>query len=125
MFGGRRRTGTSLGRSIMGKRHRFSVGGEITHLPEVCALLADVEAPAKRAPVRPKGSTSSSTSFNPSDFTPKKRVMSAGGKARIAAAQRARWAKRNATPAGKVAKRSSTSRKAPTGAVGKGSVASR
>ena len=50
---------------------------------------------------RPKGSTNKAISFNPEEFAPKRRIMSAAGKERIAAAQRARWAKQKKTVSAK------------------------
>ena len=50
---------------------------------------------------RPKGSTNKATSFNPEEFAPKRRTMTAAGKERIAAAQRARWAKQKMTDSAK------------------------
>ena len=90
---------------------------EISRLRQVRDLLAGVErvskstltdtqfdlsaeAAPKRGRGRPKGSTNKTTSFNPSEFSPKRRTMSPEGRARIAAAQRARWAQRNGTAAG-------------------------
>lgn len=64
-------------------------------LHNIHAALA--EALPKRGPGRPKGSTNKAASLTPPDFARKPRVMSAEGKARIAAAQRARWAKQNGT----------------------------
>lgn len=71
---------------------------EIARLQQAKALLSGAEAPTKRGPGRPAGITKSgaATSFNPADFAPaprKGRTMSAEGRARIAAAQKARWAK--------------------------------
>jgi len=64
------------------------------------ALLTDTFslAPAKRKPGRPATASGSgkATSFNPADFDAKarkRRGMSAAGRARIAAAQKARWAR--------------------------------
>lgn len=50
---------------------------------------------------RPKGSKNKATSFNPEEFATKRRRMSAAGKERIAAAQRARWAKQKGTDVAK------------------------
>lgn len=63
-----------------------ALDAEIAHLQQVRALLVGTEQPAKRRPGRPKGSIGA----NPDRTVPRKRVMSAAGKARIAAAQRAR-----------------------------------
>ncbi len=48
---------------------------------------------------RPKGSKNKATNSNPEEFATKRRTMSAVGKERIAAAQRARWAKLKGTDA--------------------------
>ena len=83
---------------------------EIRRLTQIRDLLADVTdasslgvtqriathsgisgEPRRRG--RPKGSKNKATSFNPEEFATKRRTMSAAGKERIAAAQRARWAK--------------------------------
>jgi hypothetical protein len=62
----------------------------------VLLLEQTTEAEPVRRPGRPKGSANKATSFNPEEFAPKKRAMSAEGKARIAAAQKKRWAAQNA-----------------------------
>lgn len=71
-----------------------SLRAEIAKLQRVLDLLVEgtgeVDEPRRQG--RPKSSTSQSTSFNPEEFAPKKRTMSAEGKARIAAAQKKRWA---------------------------------
>lgn len=75
------------------------------------------EPVVKRGPGRPKGSgsksatapakktlgrpPSKSTSFDPKELAPKRRTMSPEGKARIAAAQRARWARQHGEAAAK------------------------
>ena len=57
------------------------------------ALLDEPSTPEPaRRPGRPSGSGNRATSFNPEEFAPKKRTKSAEGKARIAAAQKKRWA---------------------------------
>jgi hypothetical protein len=61
---------------------------QISQLQEAKALLTGTVA--KKGPGRPEKSTSASISAN---VKPAKRTMSAEGKAKIAAAQQARWAK--------------------------------
>ncbi len=91
---------------------------EISRLTQIRDLLADVNdassagttqraiadsgnssEPKRRG--RPRGSKNKATSFNPEEFATKRRTMSAAGKERIAAAQRARWAKQKGTDAAK------------------------
>ena len=91
---------------------------EIVRLTQIRDLLADVNdassagatqraiadsgnssEPRRRG--RPKGSKNKATSFNPEEFATKRSTLSAAGKERIAAAQRARWAKQKGTGAGK------------------------
>ena len=62
-------------------------------------ITAAAAVAPKRGRGRPKGSTNKSTSFSPSTVPAKRRKMSAAGRERIAAAQRARWAKQNGTAA--------------------------
>lgn len=88
-----------------------AIDGEISRLTQARTLLngfnttgspAEQVAPST-APRRgrPKGSKNKATSFNPGEFTrPKRRSMSPEGKARMAAAQRARWARQHGTVAG-------------------------
>jgi hypothetical protein len=59
---------------------------EISRLQSARALLADT--PLKRGPGRPKASE------QPAARAPKKRHLSAKGRAAISAAMKARWAKR-------------------------------
>ena len=61
------------------------------------SLAASAEIAPKRGRGRPKGS---SNRLRSSEIPPKRRTMSAAGRERIAAAQRARWAKQNAASAG-------------------------
>lgn len=95
---------------------------EIARLRSVRDLLADSELPAKRRG-RPKGSTNKEASSSAPGGVRKKRTMSAEGKARIAAAQRARWAKLNspAKSSGKtvLAKRTSGKKAAKQGSSSK------
>ena len=74
---------------------------EINKLQRVLDLLLEqtTEPEPVRRPGRPKGSANKAISFNPEEFAPKKRTISAEGKARIAAAQKKRWAAQKATPA--------------------------
>ena len=69
-----------------------SLHAEIAKLQGVLELLTGKPAEAKSRGGRPKGSGNQATSFNPEEFAPKKRTLSAEGKARIAAAQKKRWA---------------------------------
>lgn len=71
-----------------------SLRDEITKLQRVLDLLLEGagEVNEPRRPGRPKSSSNQFTSFNPEEFAPKKRTMSAEGKARIAEAQKKRWA---------------------------------
>jgi hypothetical protein len=69
-----------------------AIDEQIAQLEKVKALLTDAEnVTAKRGPGRPplKATVSESAITK----TPKKRKMSAAGRARISAAQKARWAK--------------------------------
>ena len=77
-----------------------SLRAEIAKLERVLELLLDEPSASKevRRPGRPKGSGNRATSFNPEEFAPKKRTMSAEGKARIAAAQKKRWAAQKSAP---------------------------
>ncbi len=74
-----------------------SLDVEINRLRQVRELLAG-HPEVRRG--RPKGSTNkaqkAAISFNPAEFLRPKRTMSAEGKERIAAAQRARWARQHA-----------------------------
>ena len=92
------------------------LNAEITRLTYARDLMAgqDTEAPRRRG--RPKGSTNKATSFDPEQFlAPKRRTMSPEGKARIAAAQKKRWAAQKSKPAQKTtpAKSSSPRNSAP------------
>lgn len=75
-----------------------SLDGEIARLREARALLAGVEVQAKRGPGREE-KTALGAVMQQIDAAPKKRMMSAEGRERIAAAQRERWAKKNAIAA--------------------------
>jgi hypothetical protein len=94
-----------------------AIDEEIARLQQTKALLSGV--PLQRKQSRPaKAAGNKATSFNPADFTakPKRRTMSTGGRARIAAAQRARWA------ASKVAKKKATPKPSSTSATKKSAV---
>ncbi len=73
------------------------------------------EAPEPRRRGRPKGTASKAISFNPEEFAPEKwRTMSPEGKARIAAAQKKRWAAQKSKPAKRTSPaKSSSTRKSP------------
>lgn len=69
-----------------------SINEEINRLQQVRDLLAGNNGRAKRGPKAPIAATS--FSFGSNGAAPKKRrTISAAGRARIAAAQKARWAK--------------------------------
>ena len=74
-----------------------AIDAEIAQLQKVKALLTGTDLTTKRKPGRPAGVAASNkaTSFNPVEFAKKikRRSMSAEGRAKIAAAQKARWAK--------------------------------
>jgi hypothetical protein len=71
-----------------------ALDAEIEQLKRARALLAGVSPQPKRG--RPAGAKGNkATSFNPAEFAakaPKRRTMSAAARAKVAAAQRARWA---------------------------------
>ena len=78
----------------------LTIDAEILRLQQAKALLTETSSPtpAKRKPGRPATTSGSgkATSFNPAHFDAKprkRRGMSAAGRARIAAAQKARWAR--------------------------------
>ena len=62
------------------------IDAEIAKLQRVRSLIADTEAIAKRTVGRPKGAKAAAKTKT------KKRVLSAEARARIAAAQKKRWA---------------------------------
>ncbi len=83
-----------------------AIDEKISRLTQIRSLLGGVDTAAAvpktptpdsaRRRGRPKGSKNKATSFTPSEFSPpKRRTMSPEGKARIAAAQRARWARQH------------------------------
>jgi len=78
----------------------LAIDAKISRLQQAKALLTDTSSVtrAKRKPGRPVAASGSgmATSSKPGDFnvmSRKRRGMSDGGRARIAAAQKARWAK--------------------------------
>ena len=78
----------------------LAIDTEISRLQQAKALLSDVSSVthAKRKPGRPVAASGSgkATSFKPAEFnvmSRKPRAMSDAGRARIATAQKARWAK--------------------------------
>ena len=75
----------------------LAIDAEIAQLQKVKALLTGTDLTTKRKPGRPAaaGARNKATSFNPVEFAkkPKRRTMGAEGRARIAAAQKTRWAK--------------------------------
>jgi hypothetical protein len=93
--------GYALEGGFMNTNHIIlTIDAEISRLQQAKALLTDTSSltPAKRKPGRPATSSGSGkvTSFNPADFAAKprkRRGLSSAGRARIAAAQKARWAR--------------------------------
>jgi hypothetical protein len=78
----------------------LAIDAEIARLQQAKALLAG--EPGGRKPGRPakKASLSKATSFSPAGFakkTPARRTLSPEAREKIAAAQRARWAKSKKT----------------------------
>jgi hypothetical protein len=78
----------------------LTIDAEISRLQQAKALLTNTSSVshAKRKPGRPAATArgGKATSFNPAEFDAKRRkrrVLSAEARARIAAAQKARWAK--------------------------------
>ena len=75
----------------------LAIDAEIAQLQKVKALLTGTDLTTKRKPGRPAaaGARNKTTSFNPVEFAkkPKRRTMGAEGRAKIAAAQKTRWAK--------------------------------
>jgi hypothetical protein len=68
------------------------IDGEISKLKQARVLLLGSDGPVKRSPGRPK-----STSSVAKVAIPKKRVLSAAGRARISAALKKRWAEKRKT----------------------------
>ncbi|HEV2275447.1 MAG TPA: hypothetical protein VGR96_14845 [Acidobacteriaceae bacterium] len=87
----------------------LAIEDEIARLQRARVLL--MEKPAakvQRSRTKVAGGAGEATSFRPADFdvrAGKRRVLSAAGRARIAAAQRARWAREKGTAAAKKAVR--------------------
>lgn len=76
----------------------LSIDAEISRLEQVRELLRGTSNDRRptRKSSRPARTSGRSTSFNPAEFpapTRRRRKLSADGRAKIAAAQRARWAK--------------------------------
>jgi hypothetical protein len=70
-----------------------ALDAEIEQLQRARTLLSGPSPQPKRG--RPAKARTKAASFNPAEFAakvPKRRTMSAAGRARVAAAQRARWA---------------------------------
>lgn len=95
-----------------------AIDGEISRLTQARSLLSGLDSANPIAPStaprrgRPKGSENKATSFKPTEFSaPKRRTLSAAGKARIAAAQRERWARQHATREGTQAPMNSSASK--------------
>ena len=90
-----------------------SLRAEIAKLQRVLDLLLDrsTGADVVRRPGRPKGSGNKATNFNPEEFAPKKRTMSAEVKARIAAAQKKRWAAQKTAAAARIVRKQAASPK--------------
>ena len=105
---------SSLGESPQGR-------GKLPASFERRVISAAAEVSPKRGRGRPKGSTNKSTSISPTEGSPKRRTMSAAGRERIAAAQRARWAKQNGTAT--AATKPAAGKSAATKAQGKTSAA--
>lgn len=75
----------------------LAIDTEIAQLQKVKALLVGIDFTTKRKPGRPAGvgAPNNAINFNPAEFArkPKRHTLSAEGRAKIVAAQRARWAK--------------------------------
>lgn len=75
----------------------IAIDGEIARLLKVKALLTDADLPVKRGPGRPAGTSGQkivdSLKAEVAAKPAKRRILSAEARARIAAAQKARWAK--------------------------------
>jgi hypothetical protein len=72
----------------------LAIDVEIAQLQKVKVLLTGTDLTTKRKPGR-TSAANKATSLNPAEFAnaAKRRTMSAEGRAKIAAAQKARWAK--------------------------------
>lgn len=83
---------------------------EIANLTAARDFLMGASPVVVRGRGRPKGSTNKAASVAPIDIAPKiGRTVSADGKARIAEAQRKRWAAQKAKPAKKSSRKQSSS----------------
>ncbi len=101
------------------------LNAEISRLTSARDLMAGQNAEASPRRGRPKGSTNKSISVEAEKFlSPKRRTMSPEGKARIAAAQKKRWAAQKSTPvkASLTRKSAPVAKKAVTKAVRKPAV---
>ena len=87
-----------------------ALNAEIDHLTAVRDLMSGrSQAETSRRPGQPKGSSKKTTSLNLEELVPgKTRSMSAEGKARIAEAQRKRWAAQKSKPAKKASSTAAT-----------------
>jgi hypothetical protein len=97
----------------------LTIDAEILRLQQAKAALTDTSSVtrAKHKPEQPAAAAGSSkaTSFDPADFeSSKRRPMSAEGRAKIAAAQKARWAKLKKAAPAKRAGRSGSKTPAPS-----------
>ncbi len=92
------------------------LNAEISRLTSARDLMTEQDAQAAPRRGRPKGSTKKAISVDAEEFlSPQRRTMSPEGKARVAAAQKKRWAAQKSKPAQKTtpAKASSTRKGAP------------
>jgi hypothetical protein len=76
----------------------LTIDAEISRLQQAKALLSDTSSLTQRKPRRQAATSGSSkaTSFNPAEFDGKprkRRALSAEARAKMAAAQKARWAR--------------------------------
>jgi hypothetical protein len=76
----------------------LTIDAEISRLQQAKALLTDTSSLTQRKPGRHSATSKSSkaTSFNPAEFDAKprkRRALSAEARAKMAAAQKARWAR--------------------------------
>ena len=90
------------------------VQAEIGKLQRVLDLLLDHSGASKEVqrPGRPQESGRPTTSFVPKTSSPKRRVMSEAGRARIAAAQKQRWAAQKAAPPSRTSDKQTTGKRA-------------
>ena len=76
----------------------LTIDAEISRLQQAKALLTDTSSLTRRKPGRQAATSESSkaTSFNPAEFAAKprkRRALSAEARAKMAAAQKVRWAR--------------------------------